>query len=702
MGRVWVGFTKKMKNIKKNFVLQTDSTDCGVACLLSVIRYFGGESNTEYLRELCGTSLEGTTLLGLVQGGQDLGIETKGLRGNFEYLEQIENPVILPVQIENRFNHYVVCYPSTEKDIFVIGDPAKGINNYTKEELEKIWVTKALVQLQKTDKFILKNTLQQQKRIWFLNLLQEDFGIITVSFALGLAIAGLGLTTAIFSQKLIDEILPKAQYSKLYVSLVLLCVILFARNNLNYLRTWFLLKQSIGLGQRMMSTFFGNLLYLPKSFFDHRSIGDLTARMHDTNRIRGTITFLVGNVLVDALVVLMSIIFLFFYRLEIGFLAIFSVLGYLGVIFYYQKSIISQQKQVMQSYAKNEGYYIDTLQGISVIKNTNKEHFFQNIIQNIYNHYQKQVFDLGIIGAKFNFWGELIGLFLMISAFGYGSYLVIQKKLPLGEMIAITTIVSSFIPSLVRLITAHLQIQEARVAFERMYEFASVTPENLGKDTQEHQIDNFEILEVKNLTFRFKGHKTLLKDFNLTLQKGEVLGLIGKSGMGKSTFIQILQRFYTAEKVEILYNHQNWELINLPNWRKIIGIVPQDIKIFNANVFENIALENSIENYQKIVLFCQNMGFSKYLEALPQSYFTILGEHGIKLSGGQKQLIGFLRALYQKPQILLLDEFMTGMDEDMQKEILSFLEKIKKDLGIIFISHQKDLLLKADKILNIN
>jgi ATP-binding cassette subfamily B protein len=256
------------------------------------------------------------------------------------------------------------------------------------------------------------------------------------------------------------------------------------------------------------------------------------------------------------------------------------------------------------------------------------------------------------------------------------------------------------IGSVGRLATTNIQLQEAKVAFERMYEFASVEPEinqsNIGIIQKLGEINS---LTIKDLSFRFAGKSQLLKDVSLTIRKGEITVLLGEVGSGKSILLQILQKFQTYEAGEVLIN-ENISLKNIASdtWRSKIGVVPQEIKIFNGTLLDNIILGNIIEEGEKAIYFCETLGFKHFFETLPQGYLTLVGEEGINLSGGQKQLLALARALYHQPNILFLDEATSAMDSKTEQFMIDLLEKLKSNLAILIITHNKNIAEIAEDI----
>ncbi len=689
---------KPLKHINQTLVRQQGQADCGVACLASILAYYGGHSRLERLRELSGTDPQGTSLLGLYQAAMRIGFDAEGIEANsIENLKtDVSAPVILHVLIDNRLQHYVVCYGwNVAKQQFTIGDPAQGIVTYTSEELGSIWPSRILMTLTPND------TLQQQtnetmaKRRWLLSLIRDDEPLLVIATGLGIVTAGLGLSTAIFSQKLIDEILPKHDTKRLILGLSLLAFLLIARTMVGYLRGFLLNRQSRDFNNRIINRFYEALLHLPKSFFDSRKTGELVARLNDTSRIQQTISHLTGTVVINVLVVLVSAGYLFTYSIWIGLLSLISIPLYGSLVWTYHKRIINGQREVMATSAHTESNYVDTIQGIDVIKATNREPFFSGITKAVYGQFQDKVYHLGTIGLQFNLKAELISALLITGLIAITSVLVVQKFLQLGEMMAILTLTGGILPAVASLAMTNIQIQEANVAFERMYEYAHLTPEHLS--SLPDPAFNFESLTINNISFRFPGRPLLLEKVSLIIRKGELITLLGESGNGKSTLLQLIQRFYAPEQGQIILNGIDWNLTDTVTWRQNIGIVPQHVKLFSGTLLDNICLGNTAEEAQHIVVFCKQYGFDRYFEAFPQGYLTLLGEDGVNLSGGQRQLVAVARALYRKPQLILLDEPTAAMDKNIEQFVMNLLKQLRQQMAILLITHKLDATQIADR-----
>lgn len=690
-----------LKELKKQWIQQHDQSDCGVACLASVIRYFGGESTLEKLREKSGTTKSGTTLLGLYQAAPKFGLIAEPYEADIPNLEKQTDPCILHIVKENHLQHYVVCY-GFDGDGFLISDPAEGVKKWSKNELKNVWRSKALLLLKKGENFVTKDDTKREKWRWVKNLAEEDIPILGVAAAVGLFIAVLGLSTAIFTQKLIDDFLPNEDTLKLFVGLGLLTFLLLARNGLSWIRQLFLIRQSRDFNNRMIQSFYGSLLRLPIPFFHNRKTGDLIARMNDTRRLQSTITYLVGDVIIDVLMVVAAAVFIMYYSILLGLFVLLSIPVFFLLTWRYHTPIRDGQQEVMKAHAINESNYVDTIQGIAAIKENNREPFFSNITKQVYGHFQNTIFDLGNVGIRFSFWADTANVLFIIGVFVWGSILVLNGEILLGALIAVVQMSGQLIPSANRLALTNLQIQEARVAFNRMYELTSLDPEyNLNDRQNELHELRFDSLDIRNLTFRFPGRSQLLKGISLQVEKGEMVGILGESGCGKTTILHILKRFYREESGDIVINDSKMlKEFPVKEWRNCIASVPQEIKIFNAPLIQNISLSDISDGkkIEQVIKFCNETGLGQFFKTFPQGYATLLGEEGVNISGGQKQIVALARALYQQPQLLLLDEPTSAMDRETEQKVMGLLARLRNQMAVIMVTHRVQSIKHADRI----
>jgi len=680
-----------INRIKKLSVLQHDSSDCGAACLASVIRFWGGNSSIEKIRKASGTSQHGTSLLGLYQAAVQSGIEATGYEASVNDIASYEGLLILHIMQKEGLEHYVVSY-GFENGKFTIWDPARGLVFYSGEELEKIWVSKKCLGLIRGKEFRNEKDERREKRQWIADSLRPDKEVLIVSVFIGIVISVLGLAMAVYTRKLIDEILPSGNIKLLVVTSVLVLTLLSARILFTSIRQYFLLSQGKDFNIRVVNSFYSSLLFLPRSFFDTRKTGDFVARLNDTMRIQRVISDVTSVYVIDILVLVLTLALIFFYSKMAALISLTAIPVLFLIVYRKNKKIIYLQYDAMAGYAMNESNYINSLKGITEIKSLNWQKTFIDRNNVIFSDFQEKAFNLGKIKISLGLFTNLAGTLYLVMLLVYSSLEVMKSQMTPGELMAILTLSSSLLPSVLNLALLPIPFNEAKVAIARMFEFTKIDTEEQITDSGDTCLTISKV-SLKNISFRFPGQKLLLKDINIAIEKGRIVALVGESGCGKSTLANIILRLYDPETGSISINDKaGCEAVSLKSWRSSVGLIPQDIHIFNGTIIGNILSDASEDKLNRLSGLISENGLETFFNSFPSGLATIVGEEGVKLSGGQKQIIAFLRALVQRPEILVIDEGTSGMDRDSELTIIKLLFKIKKETGILLITHRINLI----------
>lgn len=686
-----------MRNFR--IVRQRDQADCGVACLASIIEFYGGVYVFENLRRLSGTDAKGTTLLGIYEAANQIGFDAEGYEvNNIEDLVNLVKPAILHVILENGLHHFIVLY-SLEKGNCIVGDPSKGVKALSRDDLIKIWQTKTVLELKPNSKFI-KGSDKLYKRRWIYELLVPDSRIIFSTIALSIVLSLLGFSIAIFTQKLIDDIVPSGNNLLLFIGLVGLFFLLITRSLLGYSKNQFLNNHGKTFNNRIIKSFFSNVFKLPQSFFDSRKTGDLVARLNDSRRIQSMVKTLVGSSIIDLFITIVSVIITFYYSSFIGVIMIFFTLLYFLGARLLMKNISTLQVDVMQAYASTESHFVNFIQGISVIRSFSRVDFFENSIVRIYEFFELKIYKLNQYSFRFAFFSEFIGALFFIAILSSGSYLLINSDISVGELFAILSIAGLLLPSITRLVMFLIQVEEARIAFDRMFEFTQIESNSISLKTTISSDERIVIdkLTAHKISFKYPGQLRLIEDVSFEISKGEVIGILGKSGEGKSTILSLLQGIYSPTDGGIFINDIPSSEFDLTQIRRSIGFVPQDIKIFNGTILYNITLSDKVEDHLKAIEIMNTTGLNVFFERVKNGYYTEIGEDGIKLSGGEKQCLGIARALYIQPSVLLLDEPTSSIDTEAEHFILKSLSQMRSNVAIIIVTHRIRPIYNADRI----
>lgn len=686
----------KTNKLKKQFVRQHDLSDCGVACLLSIAHYYGGEFSLEQLRIWSGTNAGGTSILGVTEAAKKMGLDAVAYEASIESLGYIDTPMILRVLIDGDLWHYIVFY-GWEGEWMRIGDPARGIRLIKPKELAEIWQPAFCVKLELTEEFVRKEALQKSKKKWLIALLKQDYPLLFISIILGMAIAVLGMVMPVYTQQLIDQILPNGDTHRLFWGSFTVFLLLATRIFFSQLREMLLLHQRTDFNKRLIQSFYQSLLHLPKTFFKNRKLGDLLARLNDAGQIQKIIGIIAGTTVIDSLLVIVAFVFIYYYSPLAMLLSFLIIPLFALAVYMFYKDLLGRQKKVVRSYAQTESHYISSMQGIAVIKNSQKEAYFAAANELIYGRYQEAIFLLGKLNIRLSFLIGGMSLVLMMCVLTQLCCEVLLGNLALGELAAVLSMLGLLFPAVARLALLPVSLNEVMVIFDRMYEYGTMPQEQKGGK----QIPKtFESLKIKTLSFRFPGSKALLKEINFEIQQQECVAIVGRSGSGKSTLLALIQSFITYKEGQVCINNKYaLNELALADWRKIYAVVPQDISVFNGSLWYNICFDEAGKDELAFRAFVRKYGFQKFLSRFPQSYHTILGEGAQQLSGGELQLLAVMRALYKQPQLLLLDEFSAAMDEETERFMLDLLQKLKREMAIIVVTHRLYLLpLIADQV----
>ncbi|MCL1974091.1 MAG: ATP-binding cassette domain-containing protein, partial [Bacteroidetes bacterium] len=344
-----------------------------------------------------------------------------------------------------------------------------------------------------------------------------------------------------------------------------------------------------------------------------------------------------------------------------------------------------------------ESNFFDTVQGADVIKGHNKEAFFSRHTKEVYAAFQTSVYDLAILGNKVGIKIQNIGTVTIIGMIALSSLAVLNNVLSLGALVAVLSLAGSVISSSASLSGAYITLQEAKVAYDRLYEFIGLNQESddAASNSVKEEVDTLNIEDVR---FRYPGRPLLLNNISFSAKKGKLTAILGEIGSGKSTLLHIIQRFYEPESGTLTVDGKCWKEYSVHDWRSLTGIMPQHIKLFNATLLENICLTDDEETLNRCLLFCNELGILTYFNNLPLGPLTRVGEDGINLSGGQRQLVGLCRALFGNPQILLLDEPTNNMDKAAVRFVWDLIDQEKHKRICIMVTHNEQLTAQADHI----
>ena len=683
---------------KATKIKQHDITDCGAACLASVAAHYGLKMPLSRIRQYASTDKKGTNILGLVEAAQKLGFTAKGVKGPIESLAKIPKPAIAHVIVKKVLHHFVVIYEVTDKYIVVM-DPGDGeIHHKSYDEFKEEW-TGILLLLMPAETFTTGDkSVPIGKR--FFQLIKPHKSIMVQALFGATIYSILGLSTSVFVQKIVDYVLIDGNLNLLHLMGIVMFIILMLKVFIGSMKSRLALKTGQKIDAMLILGYYRHILRLPQQFFDNMRVGEIISRVNDAVKIRVFINNVSLDLAVNSLIVVFTLFLMFLYSWQLALVVVVSIPVFLSIFLLYNRFNKRNLRKIMENSADLESQLVESLTSVSTIKqfgvegyaNLKTETRFVKLLDTTYVNTKTSILSSNAT--------ELIAGGVTISLLWFGSVKVVSQEITPGTLMSFYALVGYLLGPIASLITANQTVQDALIAADRLFQIMDLERE----ETDEKKIDLLPqmIGDIKftSVSFRYGSRKQIFENLTLTIPKGKITAVIGESGSGKTTLMALLQNLYGIQSGNIEIGGYDLKHVSNSSLRKVISTVPQHTDLFAGSIIENIAIGDMEPNMKKITEICQTLQITEFIEKLPNGFNTHLGEHGVSLSGGEKQRIAIARALYKNPEILILDEATSALDsisESFVKRTINILRNHGKT--IIVITHRLSTITGADEII---
>lgn len=683
---------------------QMDSQDCGPACLKIIAKHFGKFYSLQSLRDRCGITKEGVSLLDLSTGAESIGLRTLAIKCT---IDDVVNSVPFPAIIFWKDSHFVVVYHANKKYIWV-SDPAKGRIKYTHEEFKKGWYQKGakqgvLLAIEPTAEFKDSKAEREQRKNTYSSILkyftpyQRNFTLIFVIMLLVTALQGM---LPFISKAVIDVGIKTSDVNFINMVLIGNISILLSVMIFNIIRDWILMHITARVNIALISDYLIKLMKLPVTFFENKLLGDILQRAQDHERIR---SFIMNNSLSLIFSILTFVVFsiiLLIYNAIIFYIFISGSFLYAGWVLLFLNIRKKMDWEYFELLSKNQSYWVETVSSIQDIKIYNYEKHrrwkWEEIQARLY-HVNKRV--LAITNAQ-NLGAQFIESIKNMGIVFFCATAVIKGEITFGVMISTQFIIGMLNGPLVQFINFIVSAQYAKISFLRINEIKQLEDEeellSVGSTTI---LPEDKSLILDNVNFQYTANSPLvLHNIYLHIPENKVTAIVGGSGSGKSTLLKLLVRLYKPSYGDIKMDKMNVNAINLRQWRSMCGVVMQDGKIFSDTILNNIVLDDEHIDYEQLRKVCRIAQIEDEINAMPKGFETNIGENGRGLSGGQKQRLLIARALYRNPQYLFLDEATNALDTINEKKIVEALNNAFLQRTVIVVAHRLSTIRNADQI----
>ncbi|QRR02536.1 ABC transporter ATP-binding protein [Dyadobacter sandarakinus] len=524
-------------------------------------------------------------------------------------------------------------------------------------------------------------------------------------FFIGMIFLALSTGTSLAFPKLVGSIIEviegKSPYTinqiTLFLFVVLICQAVFS-----FFRIYLFTQVSEMAMTNIRSDVFSKIITLPISFLEQRRVGELTSRItSDVSQLQGLLSFTLAEIFrqIATLIVGISILFYTSWKLTLFMLATFPLLVIASVFFGRHMRRLSKIAQ--DELAAANVVVEETLQSVNVVKAFTNE----PLEVNRYKTILQRVVDLSLYAARFR--GGFVS-FIIFALFGgivgvvwYGAGLVQSGEFGLSDLftfILYTTFIGASISGMGDL---YAQLNKTVGASERIFEILKETPEidlSVIDNPDTQRVRGEIIYDNVHFSYPSRSDLTVLKGISFHVRAGEKVALVGYSGAGKSTIVQLLMRFYDFQSGEISIDGQSITSFGISELRKNIAVVPQEVMLFGGTIYENIAYGKPSATRDEIYDAARRAHALEFILSFPEKFETVVGERGIKLSGGQRQRIAIARAILKDPKILILDEATSSLDAESEKLVQVALDELMKNRTTIVIAHRLATIRKVDMI----
>lgn len=534
----------------------------------------------------------------------------------------------------------------------------------------------------------------------FLNYYKPYKRLFIIDFSCAVLIAVLELVFPLAVNRIIDDLLPTNNWKYIIISCAVLLAIYLLSTLLNFIVSYYGHKLGINIETDLRENLFSKLQKQSFKFFDNNKTGHLVSRMTNDLMDIGEIAHHGPE---DLFIAFMTIFGAFFVMFQINWqlaIIVFTVVPFLIVLsVYFSRKMTRAFKRMFGDIANYNARIENNISGIRVVQSFTKEaHEIQ-----LFNRSNSEFRLTKLMAYKIMAWSTSMNFILMklvaLTVLGCGAWYVIHGKMTYGEFVAFIMLSNIFIAPIKQISSILETLPKGYAGFKRYLELVDMFPDI-------HDVkDAIEVDSVKgdvvfeNVSFGYEADRTILKDISFSVTAGNTIALVGASGGGKTTLCSLLPRFYDIQSGSIKIDGIDIRDYKLTSLRKHIGIVQQDVFLFDGTIRDNIMYGNTEATEAQLYQAIEDAQLYDLIAQLPEGLETLIGERGVKLSGGQKQRVSIARIFLKNPPILILDEATSALDTETEKAVQKALERLSINRTTLVIAHRLATIKHADRII---
>jgi ATP-binding cassette subfamily B protein RaxB len=670
--------------------LQTEAAECGLACLAMIAAYHGHNVDLAGLRRRFSTSLKGATLAQVMRIAGQLDFACRPLKLDMEQLGQLKTPCILHWDL----NHFVVLQ-GIRGDRVLIHDPAQGVRKLRRREVSAHFTGVAL-ELNPTATF---EPVTERQAISLRNLTGRVRGMVPALTQILLLAVGLeifALAGPFYLQWVMDQVLVSADQDLLtllglgFVGVAIFSALITAA------RSWAITWLGANLNVQWASTLFSHLMRLPLDWYQKRHVGDVVSRFNSLQTIQRTLTTQFVGALLDGVMSLVTLVVMAFYSVWLTLLVcVLFVLYGLSRWVFFNPLRRANEEQIVYA-ARQQSELLESIRGAMPIKLANKQD--ERLARYVNATVSTTNRDLGIqrLAISFTLGNQLLFGIGRVAMIWVAAKLALSNAFSAGMLVAFLAYADQFSTRAAGLVDKWVDFRMLKLHAERVADIALASPEKLAETAWSGPIPEARI-ELCNVSFRYADSEPwIVKDCNLSIEAGESVAVVGPSGCGKTTLAKLVLGLLEPTKGEVRFGGIDIRKLGLDTYRQWVGAVMQDDQLFAGSIVDNISFFDPNPSMAYIEVAARVAAIHQDIAAMPMGYLSLVGDMGSSLSGGQRQRVFLARALYRKPELLVLDEATSHLDAEHENLVSDSIRQL--NVTRLVIAHRSETISKTDRV----
>lgn len=640
--------------------------------------------------------LGGISLLHLGQILESLGLEVRPLSFPATQLHRMQPPAL--IRLEDRF---LLIEEAGPKGLVVI-DPSQGIVKLEREELQQLWPQGLSMLLVRQPASSDEDQLATKFDLsWFASVLKPYRPQVAVLFLAGFVEKLLELVFPLATIQIIQVVIGMGDIDLLMPIVVVMSIAIGVKVVLSILRNY----MSSDLGDRvdtaLGSQIVGHLFRLPLKFFDRRTVGDVSSRINDLQRVRQFITGTAIDTVIDTIFIPIIVVVLFALSPILAVVACIQIPITFATAWLSQKPKRRRVLKRNKAWSQAQGYLVEVISGIRTVKTQNFATQARWQWLDRYRKYAGEDYRLSKLGVVLRQIDDVKSRFTRIAIIGVGAMLAVNGIGSVGGLFGVLIISGSLSATLARVSKFNDQYENAKASMDSLADVLGQAPEESLDTSMMLPMPPIDgRIDFKRVTFSYKiSGGNQIKDLDFTIKPGQIVGLVGSSGSGKSTTVQLIDGLYHPQEGRIFIDGSDVSKVQIGSLRRQIGFVPQESILFNGSVLDNLRLNFPDAPYEQVIAAAKVACAHEFIMNLPDGYNTKVGERGGGLSGGQKQRVAIARMVLQNPNLVILDEATSALDPTTEFLLMERLKERFAGQTMIFITHRVASLRDADRVL---